>query len=47
MSADLIPFFVIVPLLAAGLLVLAGGSGRIGKAGLLAVLGAAEKLLAV
>ncbi|GAA1754380.1 monovalent cation/H+ antiporter subunit D family protein [Kocuria aegyptia] len=40
MSADLIPFFVIVPLLAAGLLVLAGDSRRIGKAGLLAVLGA-------
>ncbi|KLU08173.1 monovalent cation/H+ antiporter subunit D family protein [Kocuria sp. SM24M-10] len=40
MTADLIPFFVIVPLLAAGVLVLAGNSQRIGKAGLLAVLGA-------
>lgn len=40
MSADLIPFFVIVPLLAAGLLVLAGSSLRIAKAGLLVVLGA-------
>jgi multicomponent Na+:H+ antiporter subunit D len=40
MSADLIPFFVVVPLLVAGLLVLAGSSRRIGKAGLLGVLGA-------
>ncbi|MFF0903599.1 UNVERIFIED_CONTAM: monovalent cation/H+ antiporter subunit D family protein [Kocuria sp. CPCC 205316] len=40
MSADLIAFFVIVPLLAAGVLVLAGSSRQVGKAGLLVVLGA-------